>query len=531
MKNRQYGRIRLPIFSLICSSLALLAVSLAAPSQAANCTAAPISGQLYSIVSLANGKSLDVTAASTTAGTKLQLWGYGGGNNQQFYIREAGNGYWTITAKHSNLLLDVSGRSLSDGASILQWTATGATNQQWQLKQSTTGAFNIVSRNSGKSITAASGDHAAAIYQATDTASGLQRWYLNPLSIACGNSPSGFAAQSGSDGLSTTTGGGNATAQTVTSCSALNTALRSTSAAVIHIPNNTTIDCRTSARTQVACPIACPSYQDPGKTFYRVPVGTQTCTELGASSNATVNRTRNETSLKVASNKTLLGLGSNVKILGGSLDLSNARNVILRNFTLENINPGLIEAGDGVTLNNSSHIWIDHVRFNLISDGYVDVKNSSNVTLSWNHFNGYNTAVCGNQHHYTNAVDNSQVTFHHNFWDRASGRNPKLDGVSTRAHLYNNYWLNITYFAINVNAAAQAKVEGNYFANSARPHWNAGNGYIDANISSNRYTGISATDSEKDTGNSVFGDLSLYQYTLDNVDNLPSVLSAKTGPQ
>jgi len=203
----------------------------------------------------------------------------------------------------------------------------------------------------------------------------------------------------------------------------------------------------------------------------------------------------------------------------------------VRNLTLENINPGLIEAGDGITVNNASHIWIDHVRFNLISDGHVDIQNSKNVTLSWNRFDGTNPAVCGNQHHYTNAVSNSQVTLHHNFWNKTSGRNPKLDGAATRAHLYNNYWLDVTYFAINANNSAQGKIEGNYFANASRPHWAEATGLLDANIASNRYTGISATDPYRHTGARVFGDISLYRYTLDPVDQLPAQLSAGAGPR
>ncbi len=527
------------MFSLLPRRLARLLVSsvlpvaasltLASNTQAANCTASPVSGQVYSIINLTSGKGLDIPGASTTAGTQIQQWGYTGGSHQQFLLTDLGNGYWSITARNSNLLLDVSGASKNDGASVVQWSTTGGTNQQWQLKQSTTGAFNIVSRNSAKSLTVADSNSGSKLYQQTDTASGFQRWYLNPVSGSCGNSVSGFASQSGTDGLSTTTGGGSTSPITVTSCSTLTTALQSTSTSVVQFDG--TIDCRTASRTQVACPIACPSYQDPGKTFYRVPVGAQTCTELGSTSNATVNRTRNETSIKVKSNKTLVGLSKNARIIGGSLDLSDSQNIILRNFSIENINPGLIEAGDGVTLSNSSHIWIDHVGFALISDGYTDIKNSENVTLSWNHYNGYNSAVCGNQHHYTMLIQDSQTTLHHNFFDRASGRNPKTNGTSARIHLYNNYWLDITYFAINADEAAQVKVEGNYFANSAKPHWNAGNGYIDANIASNRYTGISATDPDKDTGSSVFGDIKLYSYTLDNVDNLPSQLSGGTGPQ
>lgn len=495
---------------------------------AANCTAAPVAGELYSILNLGTGKVLDVTGGSTQAGTQLQQWGYAGSSNQQFYVRSAGNGYWNLVAKNSGMLADVQARSTAEGAAVIQSASNGGTNQQWQLKQSTTGAYNIVAVHSGKSLSVADANSGSKIYQATDTASGNQRWFLNPVSGTCGGT-AGFAHTSGPDGLATTTGGGAAAPVTVTSCSALATALKSTAAAVVQIPANTTIDCRTAARTQMACPVACPTNQDPGKYTYRIPVGTQTCTELGSSSNALQARSRNETRISIASNKTLVGMGSGARILGASFDLSGVKNVIIRQVAIEDVNPGLVEAGDGVTVNNSSHVWIDHVTFKLISDGHVDIQNSRNTTLSWNRFDGVNPAVCGSQHHYTNMVQDSQVTLHHNFWDRASGRNPKLSGTATRAHLFNNYWLNITYFAITAGEGAHAKVEGNFFANSAKPHWNGGTGLIDANLASNRYTGISATDPERDTGQKVFGDVTMYPYSLDPVDNLPALLSAGAG--
>lgn len=516
---------------LLQSCLAALVLCASGAVKAANCSAPVLDGQLYTIASTASGRVLDIVAGSAQPGAEVQQWGYSGSAHQQFYVRSLGNGYWSIQARHSGLMLDVASAGLQDGARILQWSSNGNTNQQWMLKKSTTGAYNVVARHSGKSLTVADGNSGSRAYQATDTAAGTQRWFFNPASGVCGGAADGFAGQAGSDGLATTTGGGSAAPVVVGSCSALATALRSTSAAVIQVAANTTIDCRTAARVQHACPIACPSNQDPGKTFYRIPVGTQTCTELGSSSNALTRRTRNETGITVASNKTLVGLGAGARIIGASLNLSNARNVIVRNLTLENVNPGLIEAGDGITVANASHVWIDHVRFNLISDGHVDIQNSKNVTLSWNRFDGTNPAVCGGKHHYTSAISNSQVTLHHNFWNKTSGRNPKLEGSATRAHLFNNYWLDVSYFAVNASNGAQARIDGNFFANSSRPHWAEAGGLIDANIASNRYTGVSASDPYRHTGARVFTDITMYPYALDAVDQLPAVLGSGTGPR
>lgn len=517
--------------------LATLAASIALPmcmtissARAANCTAPLVDGRLYSIVNVTSGKALDVAGGSRVNGAAIQQWGYGGSGNQQFYARDLRNGYWSITAKDSGLRLEVLNASIAEGAGVVQWAANGALSQEWQLKKSVTGAYNIVARHSSKSITVGNLTSGSLVYQSTDTASGYQRWFFNPASGFCDAAPDGYAAEPGPDGLSTTTGGGSTAPVTVSTCSALVDALKSTSPAVVQIASGTTIDCRTPVRSAGACAVACPSYQDPGKSTYRLPVGTQTCAELGSTSETRYQRARDEITIQVTSNKTLLGLNKDARIIGASLNLSNSKNIIIRNLAIENVNPGLVEAGDGITLANSSHIWIDHVRFSMISDGHIDIQDSKNVTLSWNRFDGINPAVCGNKHHYTNLVLNSQVTLHHNFWDKASGRNPKLDGSTTRAHLFNNYFLEIPYFAINASNGAYGKVEGNYFENTSKPHWNAGNGIIDADIASNRYIGTSATDAYKNT-TSTPSSATMYAYKLDPVDNIPAQLTTGTGPR
>lgn len=515
--------------ALTCAALGLSLLT--APAHATNCTAAVVDGQLYSIASYGSRKVLDIEGGSRQGGAPVQQWGYAATPNQQFYVRYLGNESWTIQNRQSGMFLDVSGQAPTEFTPVLQWPSTGNLNQLWRLKKSAMGGYNIVARHSSKSLTVADSNSGSRAYQATDTSNPLQRWFFNPVSGNCGNAPRGFAAQSGPDGVHTTTGGGDTAPIVVNSCSALASALQSSAPAVVQVAAGATIDCRTAERSQSVCAMSCPSYQDPGKTFYRIPVGSQTCMELGSATETRYTRTRNETSIKVASNKTLVGLSATSKIVGASLNLSNAKNVIVRNLSIEDVNPGLIEAGDGITLSNSSHIWIDHVRFSMISDGHVDVQNSQNVTLSWNRFDGANPAVCGGKHHYTNAVVNSQVTLHHNFWNKTSGRNPKLDGAATRAHLFNNYWLDVSYFAMNASNGAQGRADNNFFANTVRPHWAEGNGLLDVNMASNRYIGVSSADPYRHTGARVFGDVSMYSYTADPVDQVPQQVGSGAGPR
>lgn len=533
-------RLRQIIFGRLARlGLTLLFCGFSATSYADNCTAAPVSGQLYSIINLGSGLALDVNTSDTSATPNVITYEYWEAPNQQFYLYQQDNGYWRIQSAYNDMDLEVLNVSDSDGANVDTYGYWGGDNQLWELKASTTGAYNIVAKHSGKSLTVAGSENVSNVYQNADAAESSQRWFLNPVNGSCGSANGsgsvavdGFASQYGNDGLSTTTGGAGGSVVTVSSCSALTNALQSSSNQVIQIPDNTTINCHTGNRTVAACPLDCAQWNDPGKTWYRVPTSSsQSCTSLGSSSNSTVNVSENQTTIYVQSNKTLVGLGSGSGISGATLYLSGVQNVIIRNLMLREINPSLVEAGDGITINNSSHVFVNHVAFSRISDGFIDIKNSQNVTASWNRFYGYNADVCANQHWYTDLVEDSQVTFHHNFWDRAAGRNPLIEGSSSRVHLYNNYWKNITYFAVGGRDGAEILLENNYFENSQYPHWDQGGALISA--SGNTYTGISADASGvyRASGDSVFGDVSLYSYSLENPSSLGNEVDGGTGPQ
>ncbi|WP_165313151.1 RICIN domain-containing protein [Vibrio ziniensis] len=515
-------------------AIAITFTLISASAFAENCSTTPTSGGTYYIINKGSGQALDVNTNDTSSVPNVITYDLWEASNQQFILTKQSDNYWEIKSVYNSKLLEVLNASTSNGANVDTYSDWDGDNQRWELKVQSSGGFKIVNKNSQLSLTVAGSTNGSNVYQNEDASASSQRWYINPVSGSCDGSSSdedlvGFAAQSGDDNLSTTTGGAAGSTITVSSCSALTSALESSDAQVIQVAN-TSIDCRTSDRTVQACALDCSYWNDDGKTWYRVPTSTQTCSDFEAStSDDTVSVTRNDTTINVQSNKTLIGLGSSSSIIGASLNLNGVENVIIRNLTISNINPALVEAGDGITVEDSSHVWIDHVAFSKISDGYLDIKNSQNVTASWNRFYGYNAQVCANQHWYTNLVSESDVTFHHNFWDTAAGRNPKIQGEDTRVHLFNNYWKDISYFSIGGDDSAQILVENNYFENSARPHWNIGDAYFSA--SGNSYTGVSATSQYVDDGATVFTDVDMYNYTLEAASSLGSQVDGGTGPQ
>jgi pectate lyase len=339
--------------------------------------------------------------------------------------------------------------------------------------------------------------------------------------------PTGFARVEGL-GLATTTGGGDATPELATDCDSLVALLEDNTPRVVHIPNGPVINCETEPRAQRVCAVLC----DPGvsdQVFYDIPGDTEACEELDGIDELTLQRT--ERSINVGSNKTLLGLGAGATLHNTVLDLEGSSNIIIRNLAIESVNPTMLEAGDGITLEDSHHIWIDHCRFREISDGHVDIAGSAYVTLSWNFFDGLNSHSCGGQHLFTTDVDDSMVTFHHNYYYLTGGRNPALDGPDARIHLFNNYWNGVNDYCIAVGGEAQALVEGNIFVESSRPHW-SDDGYIGAPEGSNLYEGISADPAEtKDSGDPVLTDLELYPYTLDPVEEVRNSVVSGAGPR
>lgn len=87
----------------------------------------------YSIISVASGKSLDISGGSTANGANVQQWDYVGVQQQQFNIVAIGGAYYKIIATHSNKLVEVAGFSTSNGGNVQQWEDAGQLSGHWQF--------------------------------------------------------------------------------------------------------------------------------------------------------------------------------------------------------------------------------------------------------------------------------------------------------------------------------------------------------------------------------------------------------------
>lgn len=175
--------------------------------------------------------------------------------------------------------------------------------------------------------------------------------------------------------------------------------------------------------------------------------------------------------LPVGSHTTIVGLGSDAVLKGGSLQVKNADNVIVRNLELRDAydcfpvwqpNSGGLgdwkAAYDTLWLSGATHVWVDHAtasdrghpdakeptyfaRNYLRHDGLLDITNGSDlVTVSWSRFADHDKAMLiGNSDTAASDRGRLRVTLHHNEFASVVQRAPRVR--FGQVHLYNNRYV------------------------------------------------------------------------------------------
>jgi len=92
-----------------------------------------LGNDVYKIICVKSGKSVDVSAVSTADGANVQQYNYVAGGNQQFLMVPADSDYYKIVARHSNKLVEVSNFSTVNGGNVQQWTDANQLSGQWKL--------------------------------------------------------------------------------------------------------------------------------------------------------------------------------------------------------------------------------------------------------------------------------------------------------------------------------------------------------------------------------------------------------------
>ena len=199
--------------------------------------------------------------------------------------------------------------------------------------------------------------------------------------------------------------------------------------------------------------------------------------------------------LLVGSNTTIVGLKGAV-LKGGSLQVRNATNVIIRNLDLRDAydcfpvwqpNTGGLgdwkTAYDNIWLAGSTHVWIDHVTLSdkghldadepthfarnyLRHDGLLDITNGSDlVTVSWSKFADHDKAMLiGNSDSATGDRGRLRVTLHHNQFESVVQRAPRVR--FGQVHLYNNRYVvpdDDYRYSLGISTESAVHAENNAF--------------------------------------------------------------------
>nr|WP_315196262.1 hypothetical protein [uncultured Flavobacterium sp.] len=202
-------------------------------------------------------------------------------------------------------------------------------------------------------------------------------------------------------------------------------------------------------------------------------------------------------SIKVASNKTIIGIGDKAFLDGVGFTIKDAKNIIIQNIKFSLVSIGkaipagsedipkiysklgdegrpqiLVNSGDLISIYGiSTNIWIDHCEFfeedpykqtnQDLYDGLVDVKdNSGYITISWCYFHDHHKcSLIGSSD--KDLFSDRKITFHHNYYKTIQERVPLYRGGT--AHFFNNYAYDIYGGIVNSRVNACVRVEKNYF--------------------------------------------------------------------
>jgi pectate lyase len=263
--------------------------------------------------------------------------------------------------------------------------------------------------------------------------------------------------------------------------------------------------------------------------------------------------TATEIQFKGVSNVSLIGVGNRGVLDQIGIHLRNTSNIVIQNLHIKNVKKSgspVSNGGDSIGIETTvNNVWIDHNTLEASggeSDGYdslLDMKAGvTNVTVSWNHYrNSSRAGLIGSS---DSDSANTNITFHHNWYENIEQRTPLLrHGL---AHSYNNYFSNISnsdmIHGINSRMGGRILVEGNYFKNSNNPLiasddspqpgcWQTRSNTLDS-ISYDRSVGDGALVVPIISGGQFDSTCTVtvpYGYTLDSSANIPAIVMGGAG--
>ncbi|KAF1959509.1 pectin lyase-like protein [Byssothecium circinans] len=235
--------------------------------------------------------------------------------------------------------------------------------------------------------------------------------------------------------------------------------------------------------------------------------------------------------VKLTSNTSVLGVGSDAVIEDGGFQIRKAENVIIRNIKFHLPPTGK----DLVDIDASTKVWVDHCDFSSAGltgskdtyDGALDAKHGSDLlTFSWNKFHDHwKVALAG--HSDSNTAEDKgklHITYHHNHWTKCSSRLPSIRFGT--GHIYSSCYVDNITSGVHSRMGAQVLVEASSFTNTSRA--------IITNLDSEEDGLATSRDNVFDAASevSITREASLtvpYKYTVDPADGVCAIVEKSAG--
>jgi pectate lyase len=241
--------------------------------------------------------------------------------------------------------------------------------------------------------------------------------------------------------------------------------------------------------------------------------------------------------VRVGSNKTVLGVGSGSGLTGCGLNMKGVSNVIVRNMNISKVLAGNGN-GDAIHAETSTRLWLDHNDLSSDTthgtdyyDGLLDLTHAVDyVTVSWNRLHDHiKCSLVG--HSDGNSSEDTghlRVTYHHNAFINCAERGPRVR-FGNPVHVYNNYYdtTNTPEYSYGIATTCNAGVlvESNYFENISDPtHLSEGSSPGGNLVARNNYLVNSGPVLTSGSVASI-----PYSYTVDTASSVKSIVTSGAG--
>ncbi|WP_257447820.1 ThuA domain-containing protein [Archangium lipolyticum] len=133
----------------------------------------------YTVTGKGAGKCVDARSAASANGTVVQQYTCNNTYAQHYQFQATSSGYVRINSRlNSTQVLDVKDVSTADGAPIQLWAYGGGNNQQWLPVVEAGGSYHFVSRHSSKCLTTVGSADSAQLVQSYCNGSAAQSFTL-----------------------------------------------------------------------------------------------------------------------------------------------------------------------------------------------------------------------------------------------------------------------------------------------------------------------------------------------------------------